>query len=847
MAEPEPRQSEIARIDAEMRRLTSQRREITQANRAAAEKGRQYEADLIKTQRASLLHQVDILTAQLGGLEPVPRGGLPIHDGADPPTSARDCLPPGSDPAFTVHLGALSHGPMHPLAAGEDLIDARHSAPPDPEPRSTYSHDHQPISLGIPAGQLNREVNRQFGQRDKDETDRRRNHDRIDEQRNRHKICDLNDPHAREAQDYRDLLARNQAIRDNFYHNGTHQQQGSYFPPRLAEHKHDSYPELERKPSSRDSVYDDKRAQQSSAAAAARRAQASTDTATRRAQAQTDRIRIRTYDQQLDESTKQHNRTSRDRRNAQNEANRAAQFETQNQYYAAGGKTPATMSQQRPKRFEEKEGDSDSDFPSTVSTPAPAPVASPAHVAETDDLTRPLSSTTAHERQSERDALATENSERNARKTKRNYSIMNIQKGSTITKYPFPKGSDIPVCFVAFLQSIDTALNEILVKGDESGDTDLESATWTPGWEKPLQKLFNKALPPSSDPITRAVTNLFTQTEAQVKAGTPGPKAYDEFKRALGRHLDIEESGESMLRLQEFGVDTGLAFAKYLPRLELCITTAQAMQGVHRPTDARVMDIARHSIREQFPGLMIHLFAGEMDVADLPYPDVTSMLAAFQKLSTNKTQAINGDKFFAPVQHSFPKTAAILSKQKGHHAHTPQFIANIRAADLSDPDPCDSKYPGWPLRKEDFAEIMLVSAGFSSADPKLWNPLLSSATRSQFASEHLNHCLNCAEENCSVRECPRPFLNHTGTLNPEIARRHDKEALFRRLQQRYLSHKRGNHAKSVANAHSKHGGRGRNSNNRGRNASGPASTALTLSAQDGRSSATSSSSNHRRG
>lgn len=98
---------------------------------------------------------------------------------------------------------------MRPLADSEDLLTAaQRSASPEPEPRAAFEQDQHAISLGIPPGQLDREVNRRIRQRDMAETDSRRNHDRISDQRNRHAMYDPNDPAAQDAQAIRDRLNR---------------------------------------------------------------------------------------------------------------------------------------------------------------------------------------------------------------------------------------------------------------------------------------------------------------------------------------------------------------------------------------------------------------------------------------------------------------------------------------------------------------------------------------------------------------------------------------------------------------------------------------------------------------
>eukprot|EP00752_Nemacystus_decipiens_P015617 g13940.t1 len=164
--------------------------------------------------------------------------------------------------------------------------------------------------------------------------------------------------------------------------------------------------------------------------------------------------------------------------------------------------------------------------------------------------------------------------------TSREYQLINVSKLSAIAKYPFPTDADRAVFFVDLLKTLDYTLGEILVRADKSGKTIFESTRWPPGWLKPLQKAFLLSLPSGGTPVTRSISHLFSQAEAQLKTAS-GPSVYAGFKKTLCSQLDIEESGHSMKLLQEFGVPTKTTFEKYLPKLEICILTAQAMEGTN--------------------------------------------------------------------------------------------------------------------------------------------------------------------------------------------------------------------------------------------------------------------------
>lgn len=79
------------------------------------------------------------------------------------------------------------------------------------------------------------------------------------------------------------------------------------------------------------------------------------------------------------------------------------------------------------------------------------------------------------------------------------------------------------MCFADFLTFCDCTLTEILMKCDESGFTDLDSPRWVDGWTTPFLKVFLKSLPSTpGHPTTSAISQLFTQADAQLAAET-GP------------------------------------------------------------------------------------------------------------------------------------------------------------------------------------------------------------------------------------------------------------------------------------------------------------------------------------
>ena len=69
-------------------------------------------------------------------------------------------------------------------------------------------------------------------------------------------------------------------------------------------------------------------------------------------------------------------------------------------------------------------------------------------------------------------------------------------------------------------------------------------------------------------------------------------------------------------------------------------------ERVLAPSTGLVLEVVRMSVNEQYPGLMPNLYPGELATAPSPFGTIDAMWLAFSGLSTNKTPAINGSRFF---------------------------------------------------------------------------------------------------------------------------------------------------------------------------------------------------------
>ncbi|CAN0267646.1 unnamed protein product, partial [Scytosiphon promiscuus] len=359
------------------------------------------------------------------------------------------------------------------------------------------------------------------------------------------------------------------------------------------------------------------------------------------------------------------------------------------------------------------------------------------------DSARPLSSTTARNTLVQLDAAAAADEATHRRAVVHNYVFADPKKFSRVTAYPWPVGADSTLCSSQFFQSLDTALSEILERCDDSGP-DLDSETWVPGWLQLLRKLTLSALPQTGDfSDTRLFKQCFKQAQTLMDSDDSGPSAYALLKRTLSRHFGVEDNGEALKALETFGVSDSVPFETYLPRLEVAISMALSIEGVHKPSDARVISIARTSIRQQFPTLTLTLFPGALCTVEQPYASVTDMLKVFQTISNNLTPAINGKTFFStPVQKKVslgmppaaghfgqPQQTLRAQNNGGNGTRDSPFVMNVQESPDNGADPCRKEYPCWPLAPEDFHEVMLISDSFATRDPPLWNSLLNTSSR----------------------------------------------------------------------------------------------------------------------
>ena len=198
-----------------------------------------------------------------------------------------------------------------------------------------------------------------------------------------------------------------------------------------------------------------------------------------------------------------------------------------------------------------------------------------------------------------------------------------------------------------------------------------------------------------------------------------------------------------------------------------------------------VIEIVRGVVIRQYPSLMPTLYPGRLMTTPEPFRTVLEMWAAFEVLVTNKTPAVNGSRFRAissggHVTYTSSPSASTQqahSRGSGFHAQGSPLNLLVMHAANNDADPICRVDPDWPLRN--YEEVYMVTTTFTTPDPLLLTPLLTSAARAQALRAHGGHCLNCNGTGHSMKSCTQAFLNTSGILNPALGQLNDGGHAYR--------------------------------------------------------------------
>ena len=175
----------------------------------------------------------------------------------------------------------------------------------------------------------------------------------------------------------------------------------------------------------------------------------------------------------------------------------------------------------------------------------------------------------------------------------------------------------------------------------------------------------------------------------------------------ISAHFDHGDESAAIAKLHSFEVATKTPFADYFRVLRLLIASVTESERVLAPNVEVVLEVARNSVSEQYPGLIPILYPGELATASTPFASIDEMWLVFGGRSTNKTPAINGNKHFAL---SPPGGLLLLSYASGctqSQSAAPKpfkgssgsfrnaIVMNVAPSALS-PDPFVSSAAEWP-------------------------------------------------------------------------------------------------------------------------------------------------------
>ena len=136
------------------------------------------------------------------------------------------------------------------------------------------------------------------------------------------------------------------------------------------------------------------------------------------------------------------------------------------------------------------------------------------------------------------------------------------------------------------------------------------------------------------------------QVQRSLQNGTSGPDTFKILIRLVSAHFDHGDRSASIAKLHSFGVATKRPSADYFWAFRLLIASVTDSEQVFAPSVELLLEVVRHSVSEQYPGLIPVLYQGELATASKPFGSIDEMWLAFGGLSTSKTPAINGDKHF---------------------------------------------------------------------------------------------------------------------------------------------------------------------------------------------------------
>ena len=215
--------------------------------------------------------------------------------------------------------------------------------------------------------------------------------------------------------------------------------------------------------------------------------------------------------------------------------------------------------------------------------------------------------------------------------------------------------------------------------------------------------------------------------------------------------------------------------------------TATGSERVLSPGTNVVLEVVRVTANEQVPALLPALYPGSKATDPRPYASLNAKWRAFSDKQDTCRQRRNIVflSLFLRLERGHPPLSGprpadngrgtgrvppqSLSWQTGssHHSTVTPIVGS------SDPW-LDHTSNCWPLEEHHYAEVFAAKASFKKDDPALWSGLLS--TRANALREHRGLCLNCHEDNHSIKHCRHSFISASGCFIPELGQLGDDDA-----------------------------------------------------------------------
>ena len=150
----------------------------------------------------------------------------------------------------------------------------------------------------------------------------------------------------------------------------------------------------------------------------------------------------------------------------------------------------------------------------------------------------------------------------------------------------------------------------------------------------------------SASDLTAVFDDFFAQVNRSLDAHSSGPEAFNQLLWLISSHFDHGDGTASYHRLQTFGVANGTPFSDFFRSFRVVVSSVMGSEHELAPSVSAVLELVRRGVMNQFPGFMPELYLGALATVPIPFASVDAMWLSFQTRTTNKTPAINGEKYF---------------------------------------------------------------------------------------------------------------------------------------------------------------------------------------------------------